>query len=660
MKKNVTILSILAACTAAFAFASCNRAAEPCEHGYKSIAHDEEAHWYVCAVCGEPDGENKTDHSGGVATCTEKARCATCGTAYGETDENAHVWGDVTNDWADDYSTCTAEQLCERDGQHSISERVDTVFTDGVYTATFTTAGFETQRKVVFIHATDMTAEQLNAAVLAMLENGDREIKIILAPDAPTEMITAIRRAICDAEGVEDGSVHLTLEGITAIPDNEYGYKDGLTFGARWYDENGGHLENPEYVKELVSVTLPDVVTVGKEAFWDCENLTYLTAPKVQTVAEWAFGYTGLTSLELPNATTLENNAFYGCGFLKQVKLPKATTLSNYSLDFYSDDFSHEVIIYLTAEGVINANEKLFYLLNYYEKLSKYVNLVLNLDKKNEVTFNTDGTATWNGFTVKSIRFTCANGVETHTYETVSNNGDGTHSFTCSACDVVSEICYGGEASCTAKAICEACGTGYGEFALHAIDNETGYCQFGCGEFVAAAKVTLGETITYYETLDAVDEEAPNGATITLLKEIAPPNNDSIGWSVYSFTLDLNGYNFDRGGYELYLTGDGIEVSLVNTAANRAKIRNAFVRASADKFTVGKNVDIQEILIADNSIDAIIDLSSADFESVEITVGGAGFNVSNIQLGGYAVYDANDNVVTGELVANQLYTIKAA
>ena len=48
---------------------------------------DENNHWNECA-CG--DKANKAAHSGGTATCTEKAVCAICNTAYGNTAAHSH------------------------------------------------------------------------------------------------------------------------------------------------------------------------------------------------------------------------------------------------------------------------------------------------------------------------------------------------------------------------------------------------------------------------------------------------------------------------------------------------------------------------------------------------------------------------------------------
>ena len=49
---------------------------------------DGENHWQVCSVCGLE--LNKGTHTGGEATCTDKAVCEVCGNAYGELNPDNH------------------------------------------------------------------------------------------------------------------------------------------------------------------------------------------------------------------------------------------------------------------------------------------------------------------------------------------------------------------------------------------------------------------------------------------------------------------------------------------------------------------------------------------------------------------------------------------
>jgi len=249
------------------------------------------------------------------------------------------------------------------------------------------------------VDATDMTAENLKTAVAELLAASRTEITVTLSTDASAEMFTAIREALVEAD-IADGSVDLTLAGVTAIPDNSTSYP---LFGRF---EEPGSIQMSEAVAELRSISLPDAVTVGDYAFYYCKNLTSLYAPKVQIVHEGAFTMTGLVTVELPEATTLEYIAFYECRALTSIKLPKVTTVGQLALDVVDPDT--EVTIYLTADSDITLDEKCFWWVD-NELLDEEVNLVLHTNKQSQVSGNTWTTKTPDGedvsFTFKSIAF---------------------------------------------------------------------------------------------------------------------------------------------------------------------------------------------------------------------------------------------------------------
>ncbi|MBQ7291214.1 MAG: hypothetical protein IJW76_05810, partial [Clostridia bacterium] len=133
-----------------------------------------------------------------------------------------------------------------------------------------------------YIDATAMTADELKAAVAAQLATGETDLEVTLKPDAPAEMITAIRRAICDTEGIADGSIHLTLGGVTSIPGTTNW--DGVAFGPGDIYDEAGKIVDQELVTQLASINLPDVTEIGAQAFYFCENLVSVSAPKAQTI----------------------------------------------------------------------------------------------------------------------------------------------------------------------------------------------------------------------------------------------------------------------------------------------------------------------------------------------------------------------------------------
>ena len=261
------------------------------------------------------------------------------------------------------------------------------------------------------INATAMTPDKLNATVTKALEEGETDITVTLKPDAPAEMITAIRRAICDTDGVADSSIHLTLKGVTSIPGTTNW--DGVAFGPGDIYDEAGKIVDQELVTQLASINLPDVTEIGAQAFYFCENLVSVSAPKAQTIGAQAFGYTALTSVEFPELTTIPTDMFSGTWTLSSAKFPKVTTIEQGGLlvgaKFTPENNPTPFPLELTAEGDITFNgSDHFNVVS--QNYSGKVDLVLNIDKKDQVTFHDDGTATWQvrddlSYTFKSITF---------------------------------------------------------------------------------------------------------------------------------------------------------------------------------------------------------------------------------------------------------------
>ena len=360
----------------------------------------------ICENCAATEGEPK-GHSWVEATCTEPNICSVCGESYGElgahTAEPTYVpnAGDSTQHDAT-YSCCGATVT----EAHTMNVTTGKCVCGADMTAIATvTDGTNTY------YAAD--AATLNQAVTAILETGSRTFTVELPADAEAEMITAIRRAICDTEGVADGSIHLTLKGVTSIPGTTNW--DGVAFGPRnaQWDENNVEIVSHEEVTQLASVNLPDVTEIGAQAFYFCENLVTVSAPKAQTIGAQALGYTALTSVEFPELTTIPTDMFSGTWTLSSAKFPKVTTIEQSGLlvgaKFKPENNPTPFPLELTAEGNITFNGS-----NHFniasQNYSGKVDLVLNIDKKDQVTFHDDGTATWQvrddlSYTFKSITF---------------------------------------------------------------------------------------------------------------------------------------------------------------------------------------------------------------------------------------------------------------
>ena len=392
----------------------------------------------TCTVCGEPCDHKDSTHTAVTdkGDGTHGYACTVCGTAVTE----AHTM-DITTGKCDE---CGADMT------------VVATVTDGTNT----------------YYAAD--AATLNQAVTAILETGSRTFTVELPADASAEMVTAIRRAICDTEGVADGSINLTLKGVTTIPGTTNW--DGVAFGPGDIYDEAGEIVDQELVTQLASINLPDVTEIGAQAFYFCENLVSISAPKAQTIGAQALGYTALTSVEFPELTSIPTDMFSGTWTLSSAKFPKVTTIEQGGLlvgaKFAPENNPTPFPLELTAEGNITFNGS-----NHFniasQNYSGKVDLVLCCDKKDAVTFNEDGTATWQvredlSYTFKSITFK--------------------HSYVNGKCTACGEDCThtGGTATCTTLAVCDTCGVSYGavDTTNHdsSVECENGFCPNGCYE----------------------------------------------------------------------------------------------------------------------------------------------------------------------------------
>ena len=454
----------------------------PHSHSYTYTDNGDGTHDQVCPVCDYVEVDNEAHTPADNATYTDNGdgthsfTCGDCGVAVAEVPHTL----DVTT------GKCSA---CGTD-------------MTAIATVTDSTNTY---------YAAD--AATLNQAVTAILETGSRTFTVELPADTEAEMITAIRRAICDTEGVADGSINLTLKGVTSIPGTTNW--DGVAFGPGDIYDEAGEIVDQELITQLASVNLPDATEIGAQAFYFCENLVAVSAPKAQTIGAQALGYTALTSVEFPELTTIPTDMFSGTWTLSSAKFPKVTTIEQNGLlvgaKFNPENNPTPFPLELTAEGDITFNGS-----NHFniasQNYSGKVDLVLNIDKKEQVTFNDDGTATWQvrddlSYTFKSITFTCTDGTTNHSY-TYTDNGDGTHDKECLFCDYVevdNEAHSGGTATCKEQAKCEHCGASYGEVDAdgHDWSNKDGICANCCGETCPHSSYTDG-------VCDKCDYECPH------------------------------------------------------------------------------------------------------------------------------------------------------
>ena len=393
--------------------------------------------------------------SGGVATANHLAVCAYCGGTYGELD------ADVNYD----------------------------------------------------IIATAMTAAELKDAMAAWLAAGNTDISILLAAYADEEMFTAVKTALAESS-VADGSVNLTLAGVKTIPDealSDYPISIGgnkLKTLTLTDAETTGEHEPFARCTYLESVSLPNATTIGAWAFNECSNLTSVYCPKVTTIGEAAFRKCAkLTSFDFTNITTIGNSAFIGCGFntivlpeatsiggsafvdnpnLISFSAPKATSFGWYPWGAETIETSKLESLELTAAGEFTI-ENNFSAYTPFEQ----INLVLNIDKKDQVTQNEDGTADWTYTYTYSYDSSTSTDTATKTFKSIMLTCDHTYKYT--------DMSNG-----THKAECTVEDCGFYKYEAHTPNadgytvNDNGTHSFTCT--VCPATVIEEHTLTYSAT----------------------------------------------------------------------------------------------------------------------------------------------------------------
>ena len=142
--------------------------------------------------------------------------------------------------------------------------------------------------------ASSITVEGIKESVTTQLEKGN-DVVLTLNSNAASDIFDAIKTAIKE-KGVAEGSVNLTLKNVMTIP-------DGTFKNVTW----------------LNKVTLPDAVTIGKNAF-SGSSLKDIEAPKVSTVKMLAFDQCkSLENVNLPKVSEIGIKAFHFCSTLKNV-----------------------------------------------------------------------------------------------------------------------------------------------------------------------------------------------------------------------------------------------------------------------------------------------------------------------------------------------------
>ena len=223
------------------------------EHTADSEWHnsaDGKYHYHECTQSGCSVILDKADHSGGTATCENKAVCSVCGLEYG--DKLGHDYGEVKYTWTSD-NTCKAERVCKHDSTHIESETVTatgTTITEATckekgkmkYTATFVNTAFAMQEKEVDIdfapHTFGAWKDEIPATTEDFGTKGHKDCTVCGKHfDKDGNEITELKIAKIGTHNVivnGESNFYAHGESVTVTAED----KDGKEF-VGWQDESG-------------------------------------------------------------------------------------------------------------------------------------------------------------------------------------------------------------------------------------------------------------------------------------------------------------------------------------------------------------------------------------------------------------------------------------
>lgn len=102
-------------------------------------------------------------------------------------------------------------------------------------------------------------------------------------------------------------------------------------------------------IRNIYSITLPNVTTIESNSFQSCRKLATLNLPNVITIEDSGFTYgaINLKLLSLPEATTIGDESFLQAG-IESLYIPKATTIGEYA--FYSIVNNAETLVVMLSQ----------------------------------------------------------------------------------------------------------------------------------------------------------------------------------------------------------------------------------------------------------------------------------------------------------------------
>ena len=280
---------------------------------------------------------------------------------------------------------------------------------------------------------------------------------IICATLLPTESqaATIVDSGTCgdDLTWVLDDTGTLTISGTGTMTDFVY---SNYSTSAPWYGKRDRIIKVvigdgvPSigewafyYCDSLTSIVIPDGVTgIGNYAFSDCTSLTSINIPdSVTSIGTSAFyGCSSLTSVTIPDSvTSIGYSAFYNCTNLTNITIPDSVTTIGYATFGDCSSLTSVTI----GNGVTGIGSFAFADCSSLTKIiycgTREQWSAISVGSNNEVLDNvTLQFHNWGGASCTESK-TCticgasSGGALGHSY-TLTDNSNGTHTYTCSVC----------------------------------------------------------------------------------------------------------------------------------------------------------------------------------------------------------------------------------
>ncbi len=414
-------------------------------HRFTELKTSATEHWYICSICDKEEQGSRVRHSGGVATCTEKAVCTTCHISYGSVDDSNHAYASSWTKTADEHY-----YACSRCGE---KKDRDVHGYDNACDATCNTCGYErsiTHRYTALKYSG--TEHWYVCSVCGSEKSGSREVH-------SGGTATCSARAICSECDQPYGSVDSSKHNAN---------KQAGTPETCCANGTKEHWHCADCNKDFAEAACKTDIT-GNLKIPATGLHTDVSDWKTSTTKHWHICKVGGTRFDESNHIP---------GKPATADTPQLCTVCQYQIaPALGHSHGDGILQKGTAGDCETPGSKDYYICScgakFYDAACKKLvesddDLIITVPHDFENgSIEKDASGHWR------ICKNCGAADTKQNHASAADDGDCTTPVLCSCGYVLTEAKAahtGGEATCLAKAVCDVCGKAYGE--IHA-DNHT-------------------------------------------------------------------------------------------------------------------------------------------------------------------------------------------